>query len=171
MKHFLFLGIFLLIFTILLFFVYITSRRTAKQNPSQPTPLPLLLCPVPKEYCTKGKVIKVKGQFTGIGYSVPVGTPLYAIFSGGLRPGWVASSKGRKPLIILENKEKQTEAVYQITGQDFTRYDAVKQGGKIGGVREGRIDQSGLNLIISIRHLDNKINPIIPINVSDFIPL
>jgi len=172
MKRFLFVSILLLIIvTILLIFVYIPSRRTAKQISLQTAPLPLLLCPVPKEYCTKGKVIKAKGQFTGIGYSVPVGTPLYAIFSGGLRPGWVASSNGRKPLIILENKEKQMEAVYQITGQDFTRYDAVKQGGKIGEAREGRIDQSGLNLIISIRYLDNKTNPIIPINVSDFIPL
>ena len=133
MKRILFVGIFLLIIVnILLSFVYFASRRTAKQNPSQAASLPLLLCPVPKEYCAKGKIITVKGQFVGIGYSVPAGTPLYAIFSGGLRPGWVASSNGRKPLIMLENKEKQTEAVYQITGQDFTRYDAVKQGGKIG---------------------------------------
>ncbi|MBK7200961.1 hypothetical protein [Candidatus Amarolinea dominans] len=161
----------LIIVTVLLFFVYFASRQTVKQNPLQATALPLLQCPVSKEYCTKGKIITVKGQFVGIGYSVPVGAPIYAVFSGGLRPGWIASSNGRKPLIILENKEKQTEAVYQITGQDFTRYNAVKQGGKIGEAREGNIDQFGVNLIISIRRLDNKTNSIIPIKTSDFIPL
>ena len=124
-----------------------------------------------KKYCTKGKIITVKGQFVGIGYSVPVGAPIYAVYSGGLRPGWIASSNGRKPLIVLENKEKQMEAVYQITGPDFTQYEAVAQGRKIAEAKEGNIDQSGVNMIISIRRLDNKTNPIIPIKTSDFISL
>jgi len=172
MKYILFVGIFLLIIAaISLLFVSTTSRRTAKQNPSQAIALPLLQCPVPKAYCTKGKVIKVKEQFAGIGYSVPVGTPLYAIFSGGLRPGWIASSNGRKPLIVLENKEKQMEAVYQITGLDFTQYEAVQQGGKIGEAREGSIEQSDVNLVISIYSLDNKTNTIMSVTTSDFIPL
>lgn len=165
MKRILFVGIFLLIIvTISLFFANFASRQTAKQNPSQAASLPLLQCPVPKEYCAKGKIIKVKDQFAGIGYTVPADTPLYAVFSGGLRPGWVTSSNGRKPLIILENIEKQMEAVYQITGPDFTQYEAVKQGGKIAEAQEGNIDQSGANLIISIRRLDNKTNSIIPVN-------
>ncbi len=115
--------------------------------------------------------MKVKGQYAGVGYTLPPGKELYALFSGGLRPGWAASSIGRKPLIILENKEKQMEAVYKITGQDFIQYEAVKQGGKIAEAREGNIDPSGVNVIIYIRRLDNKTNPIIPVKVSDFIPL
>ena len=102
---------------------------------------------------------------------MPAGTPLYAIFSGGLRPGWVASSNGRKPLIMLENKEKQMEAVYQITGPEFTQYEAVAQGRKIAEAREGNLDPSGVNLIIYIRRLDNKTNPMMPVTISDFISL
>lgn len=155
----------LFIIVILLFFVY------TKQNSSVSFSLPQLVCPVPKEYCTKGKIIKVKGQFAGIGYSVPVGVSIHAIFNGGLRPGWAASSNGRKPLIFLENKSQQIEAVYQITGQDFTQYEVAKQGEKIAEAKGGNIDPSGVNLIIYIRRLDNKTNSIIPVKPSDFISL
>lgn len=171
MLRILFISLLLLIIGILLLNIYLTSRQTVKKSPPQTPSLPLLLCPVPTEYCAQGKIIKVKGQFAGIGFSVPVGTPIFAVFNGGLRPGWVAFSNGRKPLIILENKQKQMEAVYQITGPDFAQYDAVKQGGKIGEAREGNIDQFGVNLIISIRRLDKKTNSIIPIKTSNFIPL
>ena len=172
MKYLLFAIIFLLsIVAASLFVVSVTPPQKAQQNPSHASPLPRLRCPAPKEYCTQGKILKVKDQFAGIGYSVPADTPLYAVFSGGLRPGWVVSSNGRKPLIILENKDKQIEAVYQITGPDYTRYEAVAQGGKIGEAREGSIDQTGANLIITIRRMNAKTNPLIPLEASDFIPL
>jgi hypothetical protein len=171
MKRILFILLLTLFLIVIFLFLAYLTYFSLQKNSLVALSLPHLVCPVPKEYCAQGKIIKVKDQFVGIGYTIPADTPLFAVFSGGLRPGWVASSNGRKPLIMLENKEKKMEAVYQITGKDFTLYEVVTQGGKIAEAREGRIDQSGLNLIISIRHLDNKTNPIIPINVSDFFPL
>ena len=156
---------------VILFGAYLAVQRKSKRTSSAPVSLTRFICPVAKEYCQQGKIITVKGQYAGVGYTLPPGAELYAVFSGGLRPGWVASSNGRKPLIFLENKSQQIEAVYQVTGPDFTQYEAVAQGRKIAEAKEGNIDQSGVNLIISIRRLDNKTNSIIPLKTSDFTPL
>ena len=50
-------------------------------------------------------------------------------------------------------------------------YEIESEGRKIAEAKEGNIDQSGVNLIISIRRLDNKTNSIIPLKISDFTPL
>ena len=70
---------------------------------------------------------------------MPAGAGLYAVFGGGLRPGWAVSSTSREPLIILENKKLKLEAVYRVTGPSFTRYDVARQGEKIAEAQEASL--------------------------------
>ncbi|MBK9093050.1 MAG: hypothetical protein IPM84_09755 [Anaerolineae bacterium] len=164
---FLALSVVVLVFTVVL----LTTRRPGKQTASTPTPATRFFCPVSKQYCKTGKVVTLEGQYAGVGYALPVGAGLFAVFGGGLRPGWAVSSASREPLIILENKKLKLEAVYRITGQSFTRYDVARQGEKIAEAQEARLVGSGFNIVIYLRRTDAKSKPVMLIQPADFTTL
>ena len=156
---------------VILFGAYLAVQRKSKRTSSAPVSSTRFICPVPKEYCQQGKIITVKGQYAGVGYAVPPGATLYAVFAGGLRPGWAVSSTSREPLIILENKKMKMEAVYRITGPSFTRYNVAGAGEKIAEAQEARLIGSDFNIVIYIRRTDAKSKPVMPVQPADFMTL
>ena len=147
------------------------TRRPGKQTTFVPNSPTRFFCPVPKQYCKTGTVLTLEGQYAGVGYALPPGSGLYAVFGGGLRPGWAVSSAGRESLIILENKKLKMEAVYRMTGPSFTRYNVAGAGEKIAEAQEARLAESGFNIVIYIRRTDAKSKPVMPVQPADFTTL
>ena len=162
--------LFLVLFVVILVLVggRFATRQPGKQTAPAPNPPARFFCPVDKQYCKTGKVVTSKGQYAGVGYVLPPGAGLYAVFGGGLRPGWAVSSASRESLIILENKKLKIEAVYRITGQSFTRYDVARQGEKIAEAQEASLAGSDFNIVIYIRRTDAKNKPVVSVQPADF---
>lgn len=64
MKKFLLVFLGLLIFLNIALYGYLRFAKISKKT--------FWGCPVPNEYCQKGIVLEIKGQYFGIGYTVPV---------------------------------------------------------------------------------------------------
>ena len=115
-------------------------------------------CPVPAEHCRQGKIIEIKGEYFGIGYAVPVGTPILAVFDGQTRGGGLTFSPelGGKQFstVVLTDKNSNSEADYILTGEGYQGFDSFSQEQEITGAREGEIADFGVNLIVRIRNLD-----------------
>lgn len=111
------------------------------------------VCPVPRKYCRKGKVIKSDGHYLGVGYQVPVGTPILAVFNGQTRGGRIKFSlpenKDRFSTILLKGGG-DLEASYILTGSDYQGIANFIQGEEIDHTREGEITSFGVNLLIQV---------------------
>lgn len=117
------------------------------------------LCPLPKEYCSSGKVIKFDNHYFGIGYKVPAEVPIRAIVSGQVKGGRVTySSKlgsGKFPTILINSTNKAYEITYVLTGGDYQNLVDVKAGETLDKTREGEIAKFGVNLLVIIDTFKN----------------
>ena len=59
------------------FYLRPTSQRQAEEMKKTS-----FFCPVPKEYCSLGRRIELEGEYLGVGYLVPSGTPILAVLPG-----------------------------------------------------------------------------------------
>jgi len=113
-----------------------------------------LFCPVPKEYCASGKVIRIKGNYVGVGYQVPEGTPILAVLSGQVKGSGVTYRQnvggGRYPGLSLTNFDSGLKVYYVLTGEDFLGLVNVDKGEQILSARKGEIANFKVNLLVSI---------------------
>jgi len=142
-------------------------------GPKKPTTSKIsYACPVPTQYCKQGKVIKVNGKYFGLGYTLPVDTPIYAIINGQTRGGRTSFSpqigKGTYPNIILYNFETNYEVVYILTNNDYQGLTDVKKAAQIDRSRQGKIANYDYNLILKIYNKDN--NQLIEVDNNYFNP-
>lgn len=161
----------LILLVIILFFLYyfkiINFKTTpAPAQPAQVQTTPKLkvafACPVPKEFCSKGKEIFNGSAFLGVGYSLPKGTKI------------IASMPGSAFFTATEDKTLNiaTHSKVVISGSDFQQgyvliYEffspeasgsaqtkTVERGQELGTVGFGTFPKNppydGINLILSI---------------------
>lgn len=128
-------------------------------------------CPVPKDYCRQGRIIKVEGQIMGIGFQLPKNTPIYPVFKGSIRTGGTVYLKKlggeRFPTLTIVDEVNQREVVYTFTGKDYLSTDKIA-GETILQAREGQIANFGVNLLINAYKIEGKERQQIPLTVKDF---
>ncbi len=104
-----------------LFFLKPQKAKTPSKSSSNSSPY---ACPVPKDFCSQGHIIKVDGQAMGMGFQLPINTPIYPVFKGSMRTGGVAYIKqpggSRFPTLTIVDEANQREVVYTFTGKDYT---------------------------------------------------
>lgn len=128
-----------------------------------------LSCPVPQEFCKQGKAINEGVDFSGIAFTLPLETPLLAVFPGHLLdepkiPERVAT----QPLLYLRSSEGY-EIVYSFFGTksalNSKNYSLGEEIGKIGtGEFPPIAPFGGANFLISLR----KDGKFIPLSLEDF---
>ncbi len=116
-------------------------------------------CPVSRKYCKSGEVIKIEGNYFGIGYKVPEGESIFAAVNGQVQ------GKGtqfpyklggeRFPGLILKNKERNIEVNYIFTGEDLFQVKEVNKGEEIIKISEGEVANFGVNLLVTIYDTSN----------------
>lgn len=141
-------------------------------------------CPVPKEFCQKGKIItNSNGKVLGLGFTLPPGTSLNAVFSGKLQQGIQTATSSAKiklephPIVWLYGGEgdfKDYIATYNFFGNPVSSFGSQnaqqesKTGEVIGIIGSLAFPTSppynGVNLIFSLEK-DNKFNP--PLSFED----
>jgi hypothetical protein len=146
------------IFFILLFLTRITDllQRFGITNKTSKTSLTTTFaCPIPQTYCHKGKLIKVKDNYVGIGYQLPAGTPIYAIIDGGTKGGGVVFSEElggkRFPSIVLEDQTYRVNYIF--IGNDYLSRIMATKGQELIKTNSGNIANFDINLLITVYKL------------------
>lgn len=136
----------------------------------------VIKCPVPKEYCDKGKEIVYQGQNLGLGFLLPKDTVIKAAFAGEVEIGSASGGKlkvKKHPTADLYGKEDfngyiasyDLFGILAVTSDDKT----ITKGDTIGAITEGSYPEEepfgGVNLIFYITR-GNSNNP--PISLSEF---
>ncbi len=126
------------------------------------------VCPVPAEYCDSGKIITSKGNYLGIGYQLPEGTPIIAIFAG------QASSFGSNYKtetgwdhyagIELNSLNNEYVANYIRINDSLEIKSNFDQSETMATTQSGDINDYGVNLLITVSQNGN----IIELKPSDF---
>ncbi|MGI6278259.1 MAG: hypothetical protein ACOYJ8_00340 [Patescibacteria group bacterium] len=112
-------------------------------------------CPVPREYCSKGKIIELEGEYVGVGYRVPEGTPILAVLPGHIKGSGVVLKEsgggtGRYPGLIISSPSNDLRVHYILTGDDYLGFDNVIQTEEISTARVGNIANFKVNLLVSV---------------------
>lgn len=131
----------------------------------QPAPALTLACPVPREFCNKGKIIKQNGKLIGLGFELPVNASLFSAASGTIREG-IQQGENTPPHPILLLRGQGELEDYIIFYNFFGTSDIGSTSLKETQVEEGRVvgytgvyrfpqeSYQGVNFIISIRKGD-----------------
>lgn len=112
-------------------------------------------CPVAKEFCSQGKIISNGESFYGISFTLPVDTPLLAVFLGQLsdQPK-IPNRPLTQPLLYLKNN-KGLEATYSFFGSSTLQSKNYTAGEKIGTIGKGQfpaiVPFGGSNLLLSLK--------------------
>lgn len=64
----------------------IAEKQTGKNKPVA-NGIITIGCPVPKEFCSQGKIITYQGKLVGMGFTLPKGTAVLAAFKGTVSEG------------------------------------------------------------------------------------
>jgi len=130
------------------------------------------LCPLPKKYCSRGKTISYKDYYLGVGWKVPAGTPISAVFSGQTKGGRVSYSEeiggGRFPTILLIGDDGVYEVTYVLTGNDYQGINDIEKGEKIETVRDSSVADLNVNLLVTIYKKENGQKTPLYLKISDF---
>ena len=137
------------------------SKKIATPPPqSSPTPMlssPVIsiACPVPKEFCSQAKEVDAGAEFSGLGFNLPAGTSVLAVFSGTITDE--PKVKGRlsnEPLLYLTDL-KGDMVVYSYYGTISSAVGkSVSAGSEIGKIGPGSFPVgpiSGLNFLFSLK--------------------
>ncbi len=129
-----------------------------------------LHCPVPQEYCSRGKIVEVDGSYLGIGYQVPENTPILAVFAGQVKNSRMnyinMTSGGQFPSLILTDFNSGFSVNYVLTGRDEQRLVNVWAEEEILKTQSGEIADFGVNLIVSVFDAEKEI---IKLEPKDFL--
>lgn len=141
----------------------LTKSTTPVSQTSLPSPTPqklTLSCPVPQEFCKQGMVIKDGDKYLGIGYSLPVGTKIYAAISGNaVFGGTEDKSLGittHSKIIIGESNSAQavTYEFFGLPQDQKIPAKTVAQGEELGAVWGGSFPNkppySNINLLFYV---------------------
>lgn len=113
-----------------------------------------LFCPVPKEYCSKGKVVEFGEDYVGVGYQVPEGTPVLAVISGratNYGKNYVPSvGGGHYSGIKLVGNDSNLTIDYVRVSDPFAILADYDQGEEIITVKAGEIASFGVNLLVRV---------------------
>ncbi len=155
MKRSLAIGVCILIIVNLLL-VYSYLRLKQQKKTVQPHVLSQFPCPLPASYCSSYREVKAHGQFYGIAWDLPPGTPVHSLFAGPIfpvrAPVWPSFVH---PGLSLESLDKKWRAIYVFTGPDVIRYTvAWAPGETLLNAREGSIASFGANLVLRIYRMD-----------------
>lgn len=140
-----------------------------------------LACPVPKDYCDKGKVIIANGKIVGTGFSLPSGTPLSASLEGTTQLGVMQDGKTKEkhPIVWLYGKEKLEGyvATYNfygtplITNTSSSSKESINEKSYVGYIGFGNFPKeapyNGVNFIFSLKKGD-KTTPPLPLSAFEF---
>lgn len=111
----------------------------------------VFFCPVPREYCKKGKLIEIEGRYFGIGFDVPAGTPILAAISGLTSGGRVSlKDRGIFPTLTIKDKESGYAVNYIITEDDYLDFSPVSVREEVCLARKGTVGEWGVNLIFRV---------------------
>lgn len=134
-------------------------------------------CPVPKEFCSKGKIIKDKDKILGLGFNLPVGTKIYAATSGRIVFGGTEDQKMNIPPhatidIGITDRYEPYSMHYEYFGLHLPQKEretkTVEQKEELGALWGGSFPQKlpyeGINLIFSVRNEGRDIE----LKASDF---
>lgn len=169
------LGLAALVLIVLLNYLNIFSL------PFLPTKV-ILACPVPKEFCDKGKVIIANGKVVGMGFTLLPGTPLSASLDGTAQLGVVQDGKTKEkhPIVWLQGKEKLEGYVttYNFYGTTLTvntssqSQQNIKEKEFVGFMGYGNFSKeapyNGVNFIFSLRRGDKITSPPLPLSAFEF---
>ena len=156
-------AVLILLVVLLIFFDVIPLSFNAKQASVQnvvPTPQASfkyrLYCPMADNLCSTGQEI-ASGEFSGLGYTLPEGTSLLAVFDGKIvETPKVNGRSPSQPLIYLRNEQNQT-AIYSYYGTPNVNIgDEVKTGMVIGKTSKTTFPLpplAGFNLLFSFRDM------------------
>lgn len=156
-------AVLILIVVLLIFFDIIPlSFNTKQANTQNVVPTPQvnfkfkLICPMAINLCSTGRSVD-SGDFSGLGYTLPEGTQLVAVFDGNIvETPKVNGRSPSQPLIYLRNSQNQT-AIYSYYGTAKVKIgDQVKVGAEIGKVSKEVFPVpplAGLNLLFSFRDM------------------
>lgn len=130
-------------------------------------------CPVPKEYCKKGKVITIKGKYYGIGYNLPQNTSLYSMFDGQLNTSYITFSQelggGTYQGITIVNDNSKETAVYLFNNKNNSVISRkVNSNEAIANLESENISNFKVNLIVKIIRNVNGKTETVPIKTNNF---
>lgn len=167
------LGLMLILIPIFLALAYLNilpfNLISSKQKPAQittqvslqpfPTPIPeklVISCPVPKEFCNKGKIIDAGENFYGMHFTLPLDIPLLTVFSGQLSDKPQVEERPKdQPLLYLRDT-KGAEAIYSYFGSNSNiTTDTYSPGKEIGKIGQGQFPSvasfGGSNFLFSLK--------------------
>ena len=141
-----------------LLLVYTYFRLGQQKKPAQLQSLPRFPCPLPALYCSSYREVKSNGQFYGIAWDLPPGTPIYSLFAGPIFPARVPVWPSFvHPGLSLESLDKQWRAIYVFTGPDVMRYTVANAPGEpLLKAREGSVTSFGANMVLRLYRIDGK---------------
>ncbi|MBC7265056.1 MAG: hypothetical protein H5T64_11980 [Chloroflexi bacterium] len=122
-------------------------------------------CPVPEEYCKGGENVFYEGKVVGVGFVLPEGTPMLAVFDGEPRPGAGVAQDGTAFRNIYLTNNEGYQATYSFQGEAENLPFAVRKGEVIGRVNGKPVSGFGnFSLIFKVK----KGNEIVPITSNSF---
>lgn len=143
--------VWLILIFLLIFFILVYSKNKIHSFKEL-----ILSCPVDRQYCNQGKIVRRGQRYFGIGYKLPVGTNILAISEGKAEGGGVVSltvGSEKERYQILTVKEANNNGIeYIFTGKPLGENGIfvknVSSGEVMFGAREGEIGNMGVNLIV-----------------------
>jgi len=120
------------------------DSSTISSIPSQPSLPKIIACPVPGEFCQKGKILEFslpggRKKYDGLGWTLPENTVIKAAFDGIFKEQETYGATPSPRLVTLTSKDEKYEARYLFTPATKLSVTEEKTFGKGVEVKSGDV--------------------------------